>query len=233
MAKRIKAGNVKQAVAYIRVSTTDQALGPEAQRSQINAWATREGVEVVSFHVDQGVSGGAQVADRPAMLDAIQALAASGAGLFVVAKRDRLARDVVIAATGESLVASHGGKVVSADGMGQGDGPEAGLMRAMVDAFAQYERALIRSRTKAALAIKKGRGELAGNVPFAKSLGDARALTENTREVAVLERVRSLRSSGASVRGIVRALADEGHASRTGRPYSKGSVENLLRKLAA
>jgi DNA invertase Pin-like site-specific DNA recombinase len=33
------------------------------------------------------------------------------------------------------------------------------LMRGLVDLFAQYERALIRSRTKAALAVKKGRGE--------------------------------------------------------------------------
>ena len=99
MAKRVQAGNPLLAVAYIRVSTSDQALGPEAQRGQIEAWAKREGIEIVSFHVDQGVSGGAQVADRPAMLEAIGVLAKSGAGLFVVAKRDRLARDIVIAAS--------------------------------------------------------------------------------------------------------------------------------------
>lgn len=233
MAKRVQAGNPKQAVAYIRVSTSDQSLGPEAQRGQIEAWAKREGIEIVSFHVDQGVSGGAQVADRPAMLEAIGVLAKSGAGLFVVAKRDRLARDIVIAASGESIVGSYGGRVVSADGMSQGDGPEAGLMRAMIDAFAQYERALIRSRTKSALAVKKGRGELAGNVPFAKSLDENRGLTANPQEASTMDRVKVLRSDGASVRSIVKTLESEGYASRTGRPYSKGSVENLLRKLAA
>jgi len=44
-------------------------------------------------------------------------------------------------------------------GVGNGNGPEAQLMRTMIDAFAAYERALIRARTKAALAAKAARGE--------------------------------------------------------------------------
>ena len=47
-----------RAVAYLRVSTEDQALGPEAQRAAIEAWAARQGVQVLSWHLDQGVGGG-------------------------------------------------------------------------------------------------------------------------------------------------------------------------------
>jgi len=82
------------AVAYFRASTDDQHLSPDAQRAAVVAWAAREGVTVVSWHVDQGVSGAADLADRPALAAALGALCAHGAGLLVVAKRDRLARDV-------------------------------------------------------------------------------------------------------------------------------------------
>ncbi len=74
---------------------------------------------------------------------------------------------------------------------------------------------------------------MAGNVPFAKSLDENRGLTANPQEASTMDRVKVLRSDGASVRSIVKTLESEGYASRTGRPYSKGSVENLLRKLAA
>jgi len=45
-----------KAVAYLRVSTEDQALGPEAQRASIEAWAARQGIEVATWHTDQGIS---------------------------------------------------------------------------------------------------------------------------------------------------------------------------------
>ena len=56
-----KTANPKIAVAYLRVSTDDQKLGPQAQRAQIEAWATKESIEVASWHLDEGVSGGAEL----------------------------------------------------------------------------------------------------------------------------------------------------------------------------
>jgi hypothetical protein len=52
---------------------------------------------------------------------ALGELRALGAGVLVVAKRDRLARDVYVAATIERAVASGGARVVSADGTANGD----------------------------------------------------------------------------------------------------------------
>ena len=45
---RTRPGNPKRAVAYLRVSTDEQRLGPEAQRAAIAAWAVREGITVVA-----------------------------------------------------------------------------------------------------------------------------------------------------------------------------------------
>ena len=57
MTKRIRSGSSLVAVGYVRVSTDDQNLGPQAQRAAIESWAAREGVQVAAWHVDQGVSG--------------------------------------------------------------------------------------------------------------------------------------------------------------------------------
>src|SRR5450432_2955744 len=94
-------GNPKIAIVYLRVSTEEQRLGPEAQRATIEAWSAREGVSVVAWCVDAGTSGAAAIEDRPALCEALAALREHGAGLLLVAKRDRIARDVVVAAAVE------------------------------------------------------------------------------------------------------------------------------------
>src|SRR5689334_12352699 len=112
-ARTARPGNPLLAVAYVRVSTDEQRLGPEAQRAAIDAWAAREGVAVVAWHVDAGVSGGSDLADRPSLIAALGALRAHRAGVLVIAKRDRLARDVAVAATIERAAKACGAKVMS------------------------------------------------------------------------------------------------------------------------
>ena len=221
------------AVAYLRASTDDQHLSPDAQRAAIVAWAAREGVTVVSWHVDQGVSGAADLADRPALAAALGALRAHAAGLLVVAKRDRLARDVYLAAAIDRAVASSGSRVVSADGTANGDTPADAFMRSILDAAAQYERALIRSRTKAALAAKRAKGERTGTVPYGYSADDAGRLVECPAERAVIAQVRALRDAGLSFRGIVAELARAGVVGRTGRALDVRQVHNIIAHEAA
>jgi DNA invertase Pin-like site-specific DNA recombinase len=164
--RRTKSGDPTVAIGYCRVSTDEQQLGPIAQKDAMQAWATARGVRLVVIHEDLGVSGGAELDRCPGLLAALGAVQDHGAGLLLVAKRDRLARDVVKAAMVESLAKRAGARVVSADGVGDGDDPAAQLLRTMVDAFAQNERAMTRSRVRAALAVKKARGERVGNVPY-------------------------------------------------------------------
>ena len=153
------------AIAYIRCSTSRQDLSPVAQRAAIEDWARRKGASIAAWYEDIGVSGGTELEKRPGLLAATEALRTESAEVLVVAKRDRLARDVLVSALVERLCERQGARIFSADGAGNGEGPEAQLMRTMIDAFAAYERALIRARTKAALAAKKARGERVGGIP--------------------------------------------------------------------
>jgi site-specific DNA recombinase len=215
-------GNPTVAVAYLRVSTEDQALGPEAQRAAIERWAQAQGVTVASWHVDQGVSGATPVEDRPALLDALAAVQ-QGAGILVAAKRDRIARDVVIAATVETMSREAGARVVTADGVSAEDTPEGMLMRTLMDAFAQYERALIRARTKAALAVKKARGERVGSVPFGFR-AEGTVLVQDPQAQREISVVRGLRANGNSFRAIVAAMT-----VATGRTWHLAQVQRILR----
>jgi DNA invertase Pin-like site-specific DNA recombinase len=234
MGKRTTRGAAAVAVGYIRVSTDEQRLGPEAQRAAIQAWAAREGVSVTSWHVDQGVSGATAIEARPALCAALAALRDHGAGVLVVAKRDRVARDVVVAAMVERAAAGAGARLVSADGTGNGDAPADLFMRGVIDCAAQYERGLIRARTKAALAAKSAKGERVGEIPYGYHLAaDGVRVEADEAEQAVLGAVADLRAAGLSHRAIVRALADRGLVSRSRRPFGQTQVARMLGRHAA
>jgi len=217
------------AVAYLRVSTEEQHLGPEAQRAAIEAWATHAGVTVDSWHTDQGVSGGAEVADRPALTEALAALRAGQHGWLVVAKRDRLARDVVIAGWIDREVEKLGASVAAADGAGNERTPQGEFLRTILDGAAQLERKIIARRTKDALDVKRARGERTGSIPRGYRLApDGVGLEVCPDEVATIQRAQELRREGRSIRQIGRDLDDEGRTTRTGRPYSIRGVQELL-----
>jgi DNA invertase Pin-like site-specific DNA recombinase len=213
----------------VRVSTSAQELGPDAQRSQIEAWAAREGATVASWHVDAGVSGASAIDDRPGLLAALAALREHAAGSLCVAKRDRIARDVVVAATVERAVSAAGAQLISADGTGNGSGPADAFMRTVIDGAAAYERGMIRARTKAALGVKRARGERVGTVPYGFRLAaDGVRLEADDAEQGVMAVVRELREAGTSHRAIVSALAARGLVSRSGLspPASEGPISN-------
>jgi len=224
--RRSTPGDPTRAVAYLRMSTERQDLSPQAQRAAIEAWAGREGVTVVAWHEDLGVSGGAALEDRPGLLAAIEAVRAEGAGLLVVARRDRLARDVLTAALVERLCERVGARVVASDGTGNGEGPEAALLRTLLDAFAAYERALIRGRTKAALAVKKARGERTGAVPYGWR-AEGKRLVEDVEERATVVRACELRGQGRSLRQIARTLVEDGRRPRNGGQWAIQTIRRL------
>lgn len=233
MAKRARP-NPLLAVAYLRVSTDRQELGPEAQRASIEAWAAREGVQVAAWHLDEGVSGATPADERPALCAALAALRGLAAGVLVVAKRDRVARDVVVAASVERAAAAAGARLVSADGTANGDTAADGFMRVILDGAAAYERALIRSRTKAALAAKAAKGERVGEVPYGfRIAADGVRLERDEAEQGVIAVVHELRAAGLSQRAIVAALASRGLVSRAGRPFALSQVQRMLARAAA
>jgi DNA invertase Pin-like site-specific DNA recombinase len=217
--------NPTLAIGYIRASKDEAKLGPEAQREQIEAFARVEGLTIVAWHQDQGVSGGAEVEDRPALLAALAELDTAKAGVLLVAKRDRLARNSEIAGFITYSVRKAGARVLSADGA-NGEDMNDRMMRTLQDMFAEQERFEIRRRTKAALAAKKARGEHLGGVPYGFQRSGT-GLVPNVAEQGVIAVVKALRAEGLSLRQIVAELDKRGLVSRVGRPFNPMQIGRM------
>src|SRR5450432_3982415 len=85
-------------VSYLRVSTAKQGakgLGIEAQRATVEAFASQEGASIAAEFVEIETGKGHDALDRRPQLAAALALARKTKGAAVlVAKLDRLSRDV-------------------------------------------------------------------------------------------------------------------------------------------
>ncbi len=232
-------------VFYRRCSTDEQSesgAGLKAQLDACMAHADRAGWDRAGDFTDEGVSGAAPLDKRPGLLDA---LALVGPGdVLLVAKRDRLGRDPIVVAMIEAAVNRQGGRVVSAAGEGtDGDDPTSVLMRRIVDAFAEYERLVIKARTRAALAAKRKRGQRTGSVPMGFDLvddgersksGRPLALVASPVERATMALVGELRAAGVSLRGIAAELDRRGIAPKQGGGrWRHTAVARILGKAAA
>jgi DNA invertase Pin-like site-specific DNA recombinase len=230
--------------ASTRVSTDEQAesgLGLAAQEAACRLCATRLGLELASVHADEGVCSVDPIDKRPGLLEAIASL---GKGdVLIVAKRDRLGRDPIVVAMIEAAIKRRGARIVSAAGEGtEGDGPTDVLMRRIVDAFGEYERLVIKARTKAALQVKKSRGEKTGGaVPYGSMLGPdksgnggrtVKTLIDCPAEQEALALMKSLRAGGMKLDAIAAELTARGIQRREGAMWEHSYISRLLKKTA-
>ena len=218
------------AISYTRVSSDKQAesgAGIAAQAAAIKAYAQRAGLDLVESYTDDGISGAAGIDGRPGLAAAIGRLRRGD--VLVIAKRDRLGRDMMTTLTIERAVAKRGASIVSADGVGNGDGAADAFMRSVMDAAAQFERDLIKARTRAAMAEKRKAGERIGEVPFGWRLAADGTLEPVAAEQEILDLIRELRESGLSLRAIAKELTDAGITTKKGKAkWSHSTVQSVL-----
>lgn len=217
-------------VAYYRVSTAKQGksgLGLDAQRKAVHdylnggSWTLlTEFVEVESGKAD----------DRPQLQSALAQCELTGATL-IVAKLDRLSRNVAFLAT----LQDSGTRFVAADM------PEANEITIhIMAAVAQAERKAISRRTKEALAAAKARGVRLGGArgnlhdlrrgPSVSAAARGAASTARARKVAQqLELIKSGRS--LSLRDLAAELNSRGIGAPRGGAWSAAQVKRVLERV--
>lgn len=234
-----------KAVPYLRESTDDQAESGAGRAAQLDAcisYCERLGWAMTTPSVDDGVSGAATLDKRPGLLGALAML--EPGDVLLVAKRDRLGRDPIAITMIEAAVHRQGGRVISAanEGTETPDDPTSVLMRRIFDAFAEYERLIIKFRTRSALAAKRKRGQRTGGIPLGFDLVDdgqrSKAdrpirLKANEGEQATIALIRIYRADGQSLRAIADSLTRQGIPTKEGRPeWSHSSIQRILARTA-
>lgn len=214
-------------VSYLRVSTDRQGksgLGLEAQRKAVAAFAASNGFELVAEFVEVETGKGADALDRRPQLAAALAAARKAKCAVVVAKLDRLSRDVAFVA---GLMAQRVPFLVAE--LGEGVDP---FVLHLYAALAEKERAMISARTKAALAGKVGTGVLGNRTNLAEASAKgasanrdaARAFAENVRPVIEAIRVAGVTSN----RGIAAELNARRVETVRGGTWSAVQVGRIL-----
>jgi DNA invertase Pin-like site-specific DNA recombinase len=219
---------MKPIVAYIRVSTARQGrsgLGLEAQRAALTRFCEAEGYEIVAERLEVETGKGADALERRPELAKALSEAKRRKCPVLVAKLDRLSRDVAFIA---GLMAQRVPFIVAELG------PEADpFMLHIYAALAEKERRLISARTKAALAAARDRGTRLGR-NGAERLAPAYQAQAVERAQALMPVVAEVRAEGASsLREIAAGLNARGVTTAKGRLWSAMQVKRMLERTLA
>jgi DNA invertase Pin-like site-specific DNA recombinase len=204
--RRAKRAGPLRALAYVRVSTDEQAksgLSLEAQVRTLRAEAERREWQFVEVLIDE-VSA-KRGSYRPAFDQARAMLAADEADVLLATRLDRMSRSVVDFADLMASAQDEGWQVVALD-LGLDTSTTTGRMVAhILAAVAEAEREVIGQRTSAALLAKRQRGEHVGR--------------RSTLPDEVLRRIVRARDEGHTLA----AIADE--LNRDGVPTGQGGAQ--------
>lgn len=212
---------MKTAIAYTRVSTAQQGksgLGMEAQQAALARFAEAEGYNLVQTFQEIETGKGSDALDRRPQLSAALKAARALKAPIVVAKLDRLSRDVHFI----SGLMTHRTPFIVAE-LGADADP---FMLHLYAALAEKERAMISRRTKDALAAKKAQGVKLGglNAKGIQNRDDARERAEGLR--SVFDGL-----SGLSARAIAAELNQRNVPTPNGRPWHATTVIRVQRRL--
>ena len=223
MAKRLR-----PAVAYLRTSSaanvgTDKD-SDQRQRAAIGAFAKHAGFTIVAEYYDAAVSGADYVDERPGFVQMLQRLATNGAKTIIVESPDRFARDLAVQLAGHDMLKSLGISLIpaSAPNFFIEDTPTAVLVRQVLGAISQFEKASAVAKLAAARKRKREReGRCEGRKPLSETKPKVVALARQLRR-------RRPKAGQLSLREVSKELASHGFFNERGKPYAAKSVSTML-----
>lgn len=218
------------ACGYMRTSSAtncgaDRDSGAR-QRAAIEACARARGLEIVAWFHDEAVSGADAVDTRPGFRAMLAQMLSNCARTIIVENASRFARDLIVQETGFQMLRAKGIELIASDSPDSflSDGPTAVLIRQILGAVAQFDKAMLVEKLRGARDRKSA--QLGRRVEGAAWVRDP-ARNPRAPEAAV-NAARAARAKGLSLRAISAELAAQGFVSRSGKPYSAESIKVLL-----
>jgi DNA invertase Pin-like site-specific DNA recombinase len=217
-----------KAVAYLRTSSKTN-VGPDKdsdkrQLAAILAYAKASGFEVVDTFYDAAVSGADPVGDRAGFAEMLERLLSNGARTIIVESPDRFARDLMVQLAGHDMLKAKGVTLIAASAptFFLEDTPTAVLVRQVLGAIAQFEKAGLVAKLAAARKRKRAAN---GKCEGRKSLSETRP------EVVALAKAlgrKKPKGGQMSLRAVSAELAARGFLNERGAPFNHKSVASML-----
>jgi DNA invertase Pin-like site-specific DNA recombinase len=232
--QRLRAMNTN-AIGYVRVSTSAQersGLGLEAQRQAITDFAAREGFTVRQWFTEAESGAGSDALEKRPQLASAIASARKARMPVMVAKLDRLSRNVHFIS---GLMAHRVEFIVTA--LGRQADP---FVLHLYAALAEKERHMISERTKAGLQAAKRRGQKLGmRAKPQRAVHEIQAKGAQANRDAALERLKLLKLDklipdaleGRSLRQACDWLNSRAIESPGGRRWHAPSLLKAARRL--
>ena len=220
-----------KAIGYTRVSSEEQAkegISLDAQEHKIKAYAEVLDFDLVSVVRDEGKSGKNLL--RKGLQTILMRIEKGEVDTVIVYKLDRLSRRTLdnlslIDQFDHAGIAFHSiqEKIDTKTAMGR-------FFLTIIAAYAQMERELIVERTRDALAYKKTKGEVYGEIPYGYHRVKGK-LVEDKEEQKIIRYIRNLRTRGHSFREIARRLEKKGFQTKKGRKtWHHSTVQRVFQR---
>lgn len=225
MAKQAK---ITKAFAYLRTSSAanigeDKDSG-QRQALAIEGFAKRAGIEIVGTFYDEAVRGSDPIETRPGFAEMLETLEANGTKTIIVETANRFARDLMVQEVGFAMLKARGIDLIAADSPTSflDDTPTARLIRQVLGAISEFEKAMLVAKLKGARDRKRRTGV---KVEGRKSIAEQKPET-----VELARKLARARPKGGkrSLREIATELAAAGHVTGLGKPYAPTAIKLML-----
>ncbi len=216
--------------AYVRISSEEQVgnYSVEAQKRAIQAWVQAQGGQIVQMYVDEAQSG--RTSERPEFQKMRQDARKGKFDALVVHKFDRFSRNRTDALAIKSLLRyDYNVKVYSVTEPSEdSDGPIGALIEGIMESVAEWYSRNLASEVAKGRHEKVNQGFHNCQAPFGY-IRDGKRLAPAVDELPGLRLAFEAYATGKySTADIARLLNEEGYRSKSGRPFSKDTVRDIL-----
>lgn len=222
---------LKNAIGYIRVSTTEQAnddrFGIDVQRKEILLYADIHGYSIVDWKIDE-ISGAKD--DRPALNEILYGDDVNNPPYeaVIVFKNDRLARDTKLYFYYLYTLEKKNITLLSTKEEFSEGSEFANIYRALLQFVAEQERKNIALRTGKGRSIKAACGGYSGGrCPYGYKVENGR-LVINDDEKTIVEVIFEEHDKGTPMLGIVDILKNRGYKTRKGRDFQVSTIKSVI-----
>jgi DNA invertase Pin-like site-specific DNA recombinase len=217
-----------KAVAYFRTSSGTN-VGEDKdtlkrQREAVTRYAKSAGYQVIAEYSDDGVKGADPVDLRPGFAAMMKHIAGNGVRTILVETASRFARDLIVQETGWRFLKDAGITLAAADSPDAflDDTPTAVLIRQILGAVSQFEKAMLVAKLKGARDRKKAiTGKCGGRKSYEERSPEMVALAKKLARYPFNGRRRSLREVAAE-------LETQGYVTVDGKRFAATAVARMI-----